>query len=159
MSTTKNKFAIILLLLVATAAAWGQTTQKEIAALKELAKKSPSAQYQLGVVYFYGEGVERDIDKGMMYLNKAADNDDGRAVLELGVIFYEQNDLKRAAEYLQKVSEEFPNAAYLLGRISEKNKDMAKAKEWYRKAAEGGSMEASEALEKIENKIDDAFFE
>ena len=88
MSTTKTKFAIILLLLAATAVAWGQTTQKEIAALKELAKKSPSAQYQLGVAYFYGEGVERNPETGMLYLNKAADNGDSRAVLELGVIFF-----------------------------------------------------------------------
>lgn len=34
-------------------------------------KRDPEAQFHMGMIYFYGEGVEKDIDKAMEWWKKA----------------------------------------------------------------------------------------
>ena len=34
-------------------------------------KRDPEAQFHMGMIYFYGEGVEKDIDKAMEWWRKA----------------------------------------------------------------------------------------
>ena len=49
---------------------------------------SSAAQYELGRMYAYGIGVERDFKKARAWYEKAARQGDGRAAYEVGV-FYE----------------------------------------------------------------------
>ncbi|MDD2370178.1 MAG: hypothetical protein PHQ90_12820 [Sulfuricurvum sp.] len=37
-------------------------------------KRDPEAQFHMGMIYFYGEGVEKDIDKAMEWWRKAMKN-------------------------------------------------------------------------------------
>ena len=34
-------------------------------------KRDPEAQFHMGMIYFYGEGVEKDVDKAMEWWKKA----------------------------------------------------------------------------------------
>lgn len=45
------------------------------------------AQYNLGVMYFFGQGTKTDIDKGLEWLNRAAYNNSPKARLILGNIY------------------------------------------------------------------------
>jgi TPR repeat protein len=55
---------------------------------KRLAKKEHvEAQYQLGMLYLFGKGVEQDTDQGVRWLRDAATNGSYLAANELGQIY------------------------------------------------------------------------
>jgi TPR repeat protein len=76
----------------------------------------------LGILYMYGTGAERDYAKSREWSAKAADKGDTTAMLELGVLY----------EYGRGVA-----------------KDYAKAREWYEKAASKGHWVAEAQLEQL----------
>jgi len=85
-------------------------------ALKEFkADKSKDAEYNLGVMYFKGQGVSPDPQKGVEYFRKAAERGHANAAFLLGNL-YDKGDV---------VPRDLPTAA-----------------KWYRKAADKGHIEA-----------------
>lgn len=97
---------------------------------KSAEEGTPHAQYDLGVIYAYGDGVPKDEAKAAAWYQKAAAQGNKYAQFELGVMY----------EFGRGVS-----------------KDEAKAAEWYQKAAvQGWSRDVGkESVSKKENPDND----
>ena len=52
-------------------------------------KVKANAQFKLGNIYFEGKDVEKDTNKGIKYLNQAANNNHIKALYNLGILYYE----------------------------------------------------------------------
>jgi TPR repeat protein len=80
------------------------------------------AQYNLGIIYYHGEGVPRDFDKALMWFHQAAEQNDADAQYTLG---------------------------FMYGRGEGVEKDQKQSVAWFNKAAEQGHTGAQEILEKM----------
>ena len=112
-----------------------------------------SAMINLGVIYDELENYEQAI----YWYKKSAEEGNEKACYNLGIIYHYGKagkiDYVQAFNYFQKATG-FPNAQYFLGYYYENGyggatKDSLKAIDWYRKAAEGGDVNAKKRL-KIE---------
>ena len=93
---------------------------KDLESLKALAEKGDAkAQYNLGVIYYYGQGVSEDGKEAVKWYRKAAEQGHAEAQLSLGKAYF-QGDTGRP--------------------------DDKEAVKWYRKAAEQGNAKAQFAL-------------
>ncbi len=88
------------------------------------AQKDPTAQFQLGVKYYAGKGIEQDYNKAFEYFKKSAEAGNVNAQYNLAVM-YEDG----------------------LGT----EKDINKAIKWYKKSAEYENEDAKEALKELGN--------
>lgn len=70
------------------------------------------AQYLYGMSYMQGIDRDRDIDKGMMWLKKAADQGEKEAANELGTYYEDFGQYQAAETYLLKASRLGANYAY-----------------------------------------------
>ncbi len=114
------------------------------------------AQLNLGILYFRGQGVVRDLVQARAWLEKAAANGDAQALYALGRAMDERFgpapvDLTRAADlYRQAAEKGHPLAALRLGlALSEGagiKRDIATAQTWLLRAYENGVPEAALAL-------------
>ena len=86
---------LLALLLVPTSLASAQSDnayaaydRKDVAALTRMAKAGdPVAQYNLGVMYAQGEGLEQDYTEAVKWYRKAADQGRAEAQYNLGVMY------------------------------------------------------------------------
>lgn len=115
MRTTSLLFAFCMMVVCSTTF----SQNKELAALRaESSAGNCDALYHLGVAYFYAEyGAPLDQEQGILYLRRAAECGSSRASFELGIICYEQQAYALAVSYLQRVAEDFPEAAKTLARM------------------------------------------
>lgn len=103
-----------------------------------------------------GDGVSRDVEKGVSMMRLAAETST-RAKRELGMLYaniYQPNlnDPELASAYLTMAAEAGDaDAAYHLGRLKEGAGDAIGAVEWYEKAISGGQAKARAALQALEN--------
>ena len=103
------------------------------------------AAYTLGKALLDGDVLEQDISEAIRYLKQAADAGFKPAQYVLGKMYYKgegaEQDLKKALEYLAKAADEYPNAAYLAGKIclTDEEKDIEKALRYFQIAAAGGN--------------------
>jgi TPR repeat protein len=66
---------------------------------KRLAKRDHvEAQYQLGMLYIFGKGVEQNTDQGVTWLKEAAGNGSYMAANELGQIYLSGKGVDRDEE-------------------------------------------------------------
>ncbi|MES9969435.1 MAG: tetratricopeptide repeat protein [Candidatus Thiodiazotropha sp.] len=77
---------------------------------KRLAKRDHAkAQYQLGMLYLFGKGVEQNTDQGITWLKEAAGNGSYMAANELGQIYLSgkgvEIDEKAAIKWLELATE------------------------------------------------------
>ena len=91
--------------------------------LENLAKQgNGEAQYELGLRYYKGIGVDTDYEKARQYLQAAVDNGASGASYYLGVIYYNgkgtPTDHVKAKEYFEK-AESANNifSSYYLGKL------------------------------------------
>ncbi len=86
---TLIKIAVVAMLLVGNV--YAESTPEQIAAtakLKVQAKQGDAdAQFNLGVAYFDGEGVEQDQREAVSWFRKAAEQGDADAQFRLGVAY------------------------------------------------------------------------
>jgi uncharacterized protein len=80
------------------------------------------AQYNLGIMYYHGEGVAKDIDKALHWFQMAAEQDDADAQYNLGLMH---------------------------GKGEGTKKDHSRSIEWFKKASDQGHAGAKEILEKM----------
>ena len=114
------------------------------------------AQYQVGVKYLNGEdGVDRDVDQAIKWLQTAANNNHKEASITLGMLYYKGDDVERdyqaAAKWLEKAARQGDSDAQLLLGDFFRNglgvrKNSTTAVKWYRKAANQGHKEARKRL-------------
>ena len=114
--------------------------------------------YELGTKYIYGE--EKNFEKGIYWLERAADHLNDYAVLELSKIYFEGTvgkvDIKMASWWLLKITDLDKLSIKLTTKIAEKyfyGKDVKKnvdiAIYWYKKLAENGNVESMYKLGEI----------
>ena len=114
------------------------------------------AQFQLGTMYFYGQGVEQDLEEAFNWVHKAAVQGHIEAQFQLGTMYFYGNgverDLEKAVHWLRKAAGQGGHAEaqfvlggrYFYGQGAEQ--DLKEAFRWYRKAAGQGHIEAQFAL-------------
>ena len=83
------------------------------------------AQYNLGVIFYHGEGVARDFDQAYVWFRKAAEQDDADAQYNLG---------------------------FMYGRGEGVQKDHAQSMQWFKRAADQGHKGAQAIIEKLTEK-------
>lgn len=138
---------------------WYTQAYKEFTAIEQdnNTETSDSVLYNLGIMNYNGLGTEKDIDKALSYLLKAAHNDHEFAQYQLGKIYLDNTDVRKNAEYaslwLEKAAakgNEF--AQYILGKAmieEDKIQDIPKGIEYLNASAEQGNDFAQYQLGKI----------
>jgi uncharacterized protein len=128
-------------------------------ALKEFkAERCRESHYNLGVMYFKGEGVKADHLEGIEWFRKAADQGLAQAQYVLGTIYYGGRDVAqdRAAAamlYRKAAGNGHLQAQFYLGLMYyngdgvEKNRN--KAVVWLKQAAYSGHRDAAAILENM----------
>jgi len=109
------------------------------------------AQYNLGVMYYNGEGVPQDYAQAMKWLRLAADQGLVEAQYNLGVMYENgqgvpQDDAQAMKWYRLAADQGYAEARYNLGVMYDKGQgvtqDYAQAMKWYRLAADQGVAKA-----------------
>lgn len=117
-----------------------------------------NAQFNLGMCYYYGDGVEQDYQQAIDWLTKAGRQDHGQAQLWLGKINLDVNvgeaNSSEAAKWLKKAAnKDIAEAQYLLALLYKNGngvlEDPSLARQWMEKAASNGWKEASKELENL----------
>jgi TPR repeat protein len=119
------------------------------------------AQYQTGIMYLKGKGVEMNGRKARLWVGKAADKGDQKAITRLGKMYYKgeggEEDYKSALKLFNSVSNDSVLAQYYLGDMyAEGNgvsRNYAAAITWYKKAADGGFGRASGKIINMEEEL------
>ena len=119
------------------------------------------ANATLGQFYYIGYGTDKDEDKALKYLNKAAIKGERSSQYLVGVISLiskENKNVKKGVKYLEKVAKEnYKDANYLLGTlfINDKliAKDLAKADMYLAKAYKQKDKRLPELLESINESL------
>ena len=164
------------LLFVASEIAWAQSAdvQRAIDAYNEgdyaaaMAVWEPlanqgnrDAQFAMGVLYYEGHGVNKNLDEALAWFRKAADSEHPTAMFNLGVAYWEGRGLsqnyaqavdwwERAAESGDVASQYNLGLAYYLGKGAQK--DLDQARNWLTQAAEKGHADAQHVLGIIDEK-------
>lgn len=109
---------------------------------------SSSADFSVGMSYYYGNGTTVDYQKALVYLNKSADAGNIQALTALGNFYENCNtgfcDNNKAKYFYEKAANnEESIAQYNLGRFYEHGltgeQNYTKAMYWYQKAEERGN--------------------
>lgn len=145
-----------------TAGRGGVTQNFEKAAFwfREAAQSNiANADYNLGVLYHQGLGVEKDLDRALYWYREAAKLGHAEAQYNLGIAHIEgigtKYDAPLAAAFFESSANQgVIEAAYNLGLIYENGliSDAQKSQEalmWYKIAADGGSTDAKAALNQL----------
>ena len=137
-------FALILTLCVGSVA-YGEGFNSLIVKAK---RGDVQAQFTVGVMYYYGNGVKQDYKKAREWFEKAAAMNDGRAFYALGLIYSSgdgvRQDDKKAREFYEKATAmnnamAINNLGYMYEQGHGVKQDYKKARELYEKAASMGN--------------------
>ena len=112
-------------------------------------------QYNWGVIYYNGHGVEKDYKKAFEWFKRASDKGYTNATRIVGRMYYNgeyvEKDYEKAFQYTMRAVEEGDNYAmtmlgsmYLYGEGVEKNSE--RAVQWFEQAAEKGNTQAMVSL-------------
>ncbi len=120
--------------------------------LKPLAEKGyAEAQYNLGVMYEFGQGVPQDFAEAVKWYRKSADQGYTKALVSLGDKYENGQGVPQDYAESLKLYRKAADQGYSLAQIKLGNKyglgqgvpeDFAEAAKWYRKAADQGRDQA-----------------
>lgn len=123
---------------------------------KKAEQGNADAQFTIGMCYYNGEGVFKDMQAAKEWLGKAAEQEHLEAQYRLALCYYygkniSDKDKDRMVWMLKTATGKgHPNAAYYLGLCFRNGfgvvKDEAEAKTYFAKASEAGVVDATEAL-------------
>lgn len=139
-------FMAFLVLFAGTAFAWGNPADDDLAALRSQAESgSAQAQFDLGVRYQQGKGVDRDPAMAVGWFRKAAEQGDVPAMINLAAIALGATgspfDGKSAEEWLRKALAADPRQVdiyYNMACLRSLQKRPEEALDWLRQALEKG---------------------
>jgi TPR repeat protein len=141
-------FLILLLCYFAMIPSFAQT-RAEFDQMKKLAARGDAAaQFKLGKMYDFGNGVKEDNTKAAFWYRKAAEQGIADAEFNLGILYGVgegvPKDIIEAENWVKKAAEHgHARAQSIIGEAFEKrNKDIATALMWYLKSAEQGYPDA-----------------
>lgn len=111
-------------------------------------KGSVDAQYELAKLYLSGDGIEKDINLAVKWLNFAAKNGHEKANFELGKFYYNANDNEKAKPFFEFAANAgIVEALYFLGNIyAHSFSEYDKAIHYYYLAANKGHCESQYTL-------------
>lgn len=118
------------------------------------------AQHNLGVLYRYGLGVEKDFSLAVKWFGRAAAQGDADAQLALGDLYAEystseEDDAAAARWYRAAAEQGLAEAERKLGVLYGEGRgvpqDRAEAAKWLSRAAEAGDADARERLSRMSN--------
>jgi len=119
-------FVVVLMVYLCPCSTFGEDVAKEKVTAEMYRKAAVNgdakAQYNLGLCYYNGNGVNKDMEKAVEWYLKAAEQGHAEAQYALGQCYYYSSGV---------------------------NKDISKAVGWYRKAAEQGHAEAQMKLKSL----------
>lgn len=140
-----------------------QDLKRAVFWFEEAAKNNiANAQYNLGVLYHQGMGVDKNLDRAIALYQKASDQGHPEAQYNLGIANIEgigvpYNPQKAATYFENAANKNIVEAAYNLGLIYENGllgeTHPDEALMWYKTAADNGSPEAKSALEQLANSL------
>ena len=122
------------------------------------------AQYNLGILYYKGQGTPRDYAKAMQWFRKAAYHEIAQAQYNLGIMYHQAegtpiNYVKAALWYRKAAEQGHAKAQYNLGVLYKQGhgvpQDSIQAMMWFRLAASNlpagheGHKEVEEQIEKL----------
>ncbi|ROO29433.1 SH3 domain-containing protein [Salinisphaera orenii] len=122
------------------------------------AQGNASAQYNMGVLYDGGYGVERNYETAMEWYRRAAEQEYAKAEHNLGIMYQEghgtEADPDRAAEWFRRAAEHGEpaaqnNLAVMYVRGQGVPRDLGQAAKWAARAAEAGNESARANLPHI----------
>lgn len=113
-----------------------------------------TAEYELGSRYSLGLGVAKDPEQAQRLLLASARQGYSLAESDLAVMLMNDNRVPEGLDWMTKAAAAgVANSQYELGQIYEQGKlapqDLAKAADWYRKAAASGDPRARQALQRL----------
>ncbi|CAG8463754.1 9838_t:CDS:2 [Acaulospora morrowiae] len=119
---------------------------------EKVQEESPRALFRLGEYYYYGRGVNVDVQKAVQYLERAVEGGDGDAIDMLGYMYLKgqglpKDRIKAVKLFTMAVEKGIPYGMYHLGVCYNKGcgglkKDEEESKRLILKAASLGNMEA-----------------
>ena len=116
------------------------------------------AQFNLGWMYYQGEGVRQDYAKAFEWYKKVANQGDSNAQFVLGLLYYKgegvRQDYAKAAQWFLKVANQGDSDAQaMLGVMYNKGKgvrqNVAIAKEWFGKSCDNGLQAGCDSYRKL----------
>jgi hypothetical protein len=148
-SANRSVFTVLLLLSAAVLQLPAQQTETARAPFEELKAKAEAgdadSEYQVGLRYYKGEGVSKDLAEAVKWFRKAAEQGLAGAQDNLGVCYAKgqgvAKDEVEAVKWFRKAAEQnYAQAQRNLGWCYAKGQGVAKdeveAVKWFRKAAE-----------------------
>lgn len=130
---------------------------------KSAAKGDERAEFNLGVMYYSGEGIPQNYAKAREWFEKAVAQKNARAQFNLGIMYYrgegvEQN-FPQAIEYFSESGAQgFNEAQFNLGVMYAKGEgvdpDIDKAYAWFTAAQKYGNERAADVIKEIKGGLD-----
>ncbi len=116
---------------------------KGIQMLKDLSEEDPHACMMLGEVYYFGEGIDADMEVATTWLQRAAEGEVSEALTFLGTMAWygegvEQDPARAESLYRQAAELGEPQALYNLAYLLEERGDLPESQQCLARAAEAG---------------------
>lgn len=122
------------------------------------------AQYNLAILYFTGQGVERDLEQAFHWTEQAALQGHTEAQANLGSLYFEGDgvakDVTQGVNWFARAGKAgHANAAFALANMyfegNPVDRNLVQAHAWARQAASNEHPEATELVRRIERRLDD----
>jgi TPR repeat protein len=155
---------VFILLSLTSAAALAQSAENnEFNETQRLAREGDiSAQFDLGLMYYKGQGVEQDYSQAMKWFKLAAEHGIPEAQFNLGIMYSDEkaswHNFTEAMKWFQKAArQDYTKAQYNIGVMYILGEgvppDSIKAYAWLSLAYGNGEQKAKNVLLKLNNKM------
>ena len=151
MNKLLKKMMVALLSLSLVQAVWADNVPDFKKTLQAAEQGYAKAQFNLGLIYYNGQGVSQDYTQAVQWYRKAAEQGVAQAQYNLGVMYangqgIRQDDAQAVQWFLKAAEQGVAEAQFNLGLMYDQgqgvHQDDAEAVQWYRKAAEQGYADA-----------------
>ena len=154
MNKLLKKMMVALLSLGLVQAAWADNVPDFKETFQVAKQGNAKAQYNLGGMYYNGQGVRKDYAQAVQWYRKAAEQGYAVAQYNLGQMYREgqgvRKDYVEAVKWYRKAAEQgFAKAQYNLSLMYAKGEGVRQnykiAKEWFGKACDNGLQQGCDA--------------
>ncbi|MEA1898796.1 MAG: tetratricopeptide repeat protein [Bacteroidota bacterium] len=142
-----GKLLLLILILFTPLTSYSQNQET----LEKAKSGDAQAQFELGIVYFEGNDVDKNYEKAMIWFEKSGSQGNANAQNKLGFMYLlgrgVEKDMKLAAFWYRKAAVQGNTTAQIkLGFMyihgNGVNKDLYKASHWIEKAYKSGDIQA-----------------
>ncbi len=158
MNKLLKKMMVALLSLGLAQAAWADNVPDFKETFQVAKQGNAQAQFNLGVMYYDGQGVRQDYAQAVQWYRKAAEQGYANAEYNLGWMYEEGKGVRQnytqAEQWYRKAAEQgLAEAQYNLGVMYAKGEGVRQnykiAKEWFGKACDNGLQQGCDAYRKF----------